>query len=76
MNVYKIKYLLMEISCNTYVFICGHLGWLCFRDVLQIFVALEITQSKSSGMFQTPSHCIFCKANLSKFEEWTILDNL
>lgn len=56
MNVYKTKHLLMEISCNIYNY--GHLRCLCFRDVLQLFVALEITRSKSSGIFQTPSHIV------------------
>lgn len=46
----------MEISCNIYNY--GHLRCLCFRDVLQLFVALEITRSKSSGIFQTPSHIV------------------
>lgn len=26
MDIYKIKYLLMEIGCNMYIIICGHLG--------------------------------------------------
>lgn len=58
------------------MYVCGHLGWLCFTDVLLLFVALEITQSKSPGIFQTPSCWMFCKNNLNNFEEWTILDNL